>query len=235
MLLQQKTETFVAAEDHTWLGSAHATDTWESITLDGDQFLTAFPTGVVPSGVVLAKRASDSLYIPYVDATVLAGTITRTATGGVFRIIVEGDTVPADLDASAAGTAAAIQTAIRSLGAKYAAVTVTGSAGGPYTVTFVGIDEVLDVAIDDGEATGGTVVWATTTAGGTETPAGEGTAVGFLATTKDLGGTTAGTVGNTPAALMWHGQVIVAKLPAGSGFSNAARRDLEALGISFVG
>lgn len=235
MLLNQKTETFVAGENHSWLGSAHATDTWDSITLDGDQFLTAFPTGVVPSGVVLAKRTSDSLYIPYVDATVLVGTVTRTATAGTYRLIADGLTTPVDLDASAAGTAAALQTAIRNLGDKFAAVTVSGSAGGPYTVTFVGIDEVIDVAIDDGEATGGTVVWATTTAGGTETPAGEGAAVGFLATTKDLGGITAATVGNTPAALMWHGQVIVAKLPASSGFSSAARRDLVALGISFVG
>jgi hypothetical protein len=237
MRLGIQTEVFTPGEDWTWLGSAHATNTWDPITLDGDAFLTTFPTGIVPSGVILAKRTSDSLYIPYIDAAIAAGTITRTATAGSFRVVVTaGDDSAStdDIPTSAALTAATIQAAIRAIGPVYSAVTVAGAAGGPFTVTFVGVDDITGVAIQDA-GTGGTDVWADTVVGAAETVAGSGTAVGFLATTKNLGGTTTAVVGNIPAALMWHGQVIVAKLPAGSGFSNAARRDLMALGISFVG
>ena len=133
MRLDQRSETFSPGEDHTWLGSAHATDTFESITLDGDSFLTDFTDGVIPSGVVLGKVTATGLYRQYDDA-----------------------------------------------------------------------------AVD-----------------GTEV------AAGFLGTTKDLGGTTAATVGNTPAALMWHGQVIVANLPTNHGLDAAARVDLAH--IHFIG
>lgn len=231
MRLGIRSETFTPGEDWTWLGSAHATDTWESITLDGDAFLAAFPDGVVPSGVVLAKNASD-LYIPYVDTTVATSVITRTATGGTVNFFINGEGSD-DVPVIAATTAAEIQTALRAIGPDYAGVTVAGAAGGPFTVTFTGVDGDVNFVIDDSDATGGTVVAADGTVGGAEDPAGEGTAVGFLATTKDLGGTTSGTVGETPAALMWHGQVIVANLPTGHGLTASARQDLSH--IHFVG
>lgn len=116
MRLGIRTETFTPGEDWSWLGSAHATDTWESITLDGDAFLATFPSGVVPGGVVVGEQAN-----------------------GLF--------------------------------------TLAAAAAGKRTF--------------------------------------------HLATTKDLGGTTAATVGPTPAAGMWHGQVIVANLPTGHGLTAA--------------
>lgn len=225
MLLGQKSEVFTPGEDWSWLGSAHATDTWESITLDGDAFVSIFTDGVVPSGVVLAKRTSDGLYIPYADSTTASGTITRTATGGTFNVLINGQASD-DIDASAAVTAAVIQAAIRAIDPDFAGVTVTGSAGGPFTVTATGLDDAVDIVVDDSAATGGTVTYAVVNAGGVESPAGESVAAGHLATTKNLGGTTTATVGPTPAALMWHGQVIEANLPTNHGLTAAAKRDL---------
>lgn len=121
-----RTETFAAVENHTWLGSAHGTDICDSVTLDGDAFLTAFPTGVVPSGVVLGKVTATGLYRIY-----------------------------------------------------------------------------SNVAAD-----------------GTEV------ARGHLFTTVDLEGITAAVVGNVAAAILWHGEVVEAKLPTGHGLDAAAKVDL---------
>lgn len=51
-------------------------------------------------------------------------------------------------------------------------------------------------------------------------------AKGHLFTTKELGGTTAATVGNVSAALYWHGEVVEANLPVGHGLDAAAKADL---------
>lgn len=123
-------ESFSPPENQTWLGSAHGNNTWESITLDSAAFLTAFPTGIVPSGVVVRRVTSSGLYVPY-----------------------------------AAGTS--------------------------------------------------------------------GERVFHLATTVDLHGTTSGTVVPTPAAGMWHGQVIVAKLPTGHGLVAAAATAMKL--VDYVG
>lgn len=120
------TEAFTAGENHTWLGSAHGTNTGDSITLDADSFLTTFPTGIVPSGVVLGKVTATGLYRQYVNAN----------------------------------------------------------------------------------------------ADGTEV------AAGHLLTTTDLGGTTAAQTDKVTAALMWHGEVIEAKLPTNHGLDAAAKADL---------
>lgn len=82
--LRIKTETFLAPEDHRWLGSAHGTDICDSITLDGDFFLTAFPTGVIPSGVVLGKVTASGKYRTYDDAAMDG---TQAAKGHLFTTI----------------------------------------------------------------------------------------------------------------------------------------------------
>lgn len=136
MNLGIKTETFAPAENQSWLGSAHGTQSMDSITLDGDRFLAAFPTGIIPSGVVLAKDATSGLAVPYNPT--------------------------------------------------YDSDTVTAGAQ----------------------------------------PNGADTAIGHLFTTIDLGGTTAATVGNTPASLYWHGEVVESKLPTNHGLDAAAKADL---------
>lgn len=59
-------------------------------------------------------------------------TITGTPTGGSFSLAVGGAIASGIAFNAAAGT---VQTAIRALGAPWAGATVTGSAGGPYTIT----------------------------------------------------------------------------------------------------
>lgn len=59
-------------------------------------------------------------------------TITGTPTGGTFRLSLGGVST-GDLAYNAASSA--VQTAVRALGAPWAGATVSGSAGGPYTVT----------------------------------------------------------------------------------------------------
>jgi hypothetical protein len=66
-------------------------------------------------------------------AEVQTATITGSPTGGTFTLTGNGNTT-AGIAYNAA--AAAVQTAVRGLGGAYAQAVVTGSAGGPYTITF---------------------------------------------------------------------------------------------------
>jgi hypothetical protein len=101
-------------------------------------------------------------------------TINGAPTGGTFTLTFGGQTTAAlARNASAADVQAALQ-ALSSIGAGN--VTVTGSAGGPYTVTFVGTLGGTNVAQMTAAHTftGGTtpgVTVATTTAGGASTGA----------------------------------------------------------------
>lgn len=218
-----KRETFGAPEDYSWLGSAHGTNEADPITLNGDAFLTTFTDGVVFGGTVVAKNAGTGLYEPYLGSPSETQVLTRTSTGGTVTLTFDGATTAA-VAASAAGfTAAAVEAALEALSnVDPADVTVTGSAGGPLTITFGGRylgQNVPAITVDNTSATGGTIVQSAGVAGG----AAGAEAAGHLLTTIDLGGTTAGTVGNTGAALYWHGEVIVAKLKAGNGLDAAAR------------
>jgi hypothetical protein len=84
-------------------------------------------------------------------------TINGTPTGGTFRLFSGGN--QADLAYNAA--AATVQTAIRAWGGIYAGVTVSGSAGGPYTITFADVasnvtQAAAPFAVDQALLTGGT-------------------------------------------------------------------------------
>ena len=57
-----------------WLGTRLGTDQARSITVDITTFtVDHYPNGFIPSGTVLAKRTSDGLYVPYDDASLVAG------------------------------------------------------------------------------------------------------------------------------------------------------------------
>lgn len=220
-------ETFASPEDYSWLGSAHGTNEADPITLNGDAFLSTFTTGVIPGGTVVAKNAGTGLYEPYLGSPSESQVLTRTSTGGTVTLTFDGATTAA-IAASAAGfTAAVVEAALEALSnVDPADVTVTGAAGGPMTVVFAGRylgQNVPAIVVDNTSATGGTIVQSTTVAGG----AAGAEAAGHLLTTIDLGGTTAGTVGNVGAALYWHGEVIVAKLKTGHGLDAAARSVLR--------
>lgn len=222
-----------SAEDRSWLGSSHGTEATRTITLDRSAFADLlgagndFPDSILPSGTEVARLAATGLYGPYrgadtagvtTDDVTEVSTITRTATGGTFNVIANGQAT-ADLDAAATVTAAAIQAAIRNMGVDFDAVTVAGADGGPFTVTWTGLAGPLDVAVDDSEATGGTVVVAETAAGAAGT---EGTFAGHLFSSVDLSKST----NDVGAALLEHGIVIEANLPATSTLDDAAKADV---------
>jgi hypothetical protein len=84
-------------------------------------------------------------------------TINGTPTGGTFRLFSGGN--QADLAYNAASST--VQTAIRAWGGLYSGVTVAGSAGGPYTITFADVasnvtNPAAPFSVDQSLLTGGT-------------------------------------------------------------------------------
>lgn len=88
MRLQQTSESF-SQEDQTWLGSAHATDTAEPVTLDRSTFTsgTHYPNGYFLSGIPLGKITASGKYGPYSNA---ASDGTETLVGLLFCSIDAG-------------------------------------------------------------------------------------------------------------------------------------------------
>lgn len=71
MRLAQTVESFSSASSHEWLGSAHGTDSGDSVTLDVAAFtaLAAWNEGdTLPSGVGVSRRDADGLYVPLTAA-----------------------------------------------------------------------------------------------------------------------------------------------------------------------
>lgn len=81
-------------------------------------------------------------------------TITGSPTGGTFTLTGNGAETAAINYNAAAST---VQTAVRTLGGDFSAATVSGSAGGPYTVTLnEGAAGPAPLALGDNSLTGGT-------------------------------------------------------------------------------
>jgi hypothetical protein len=210
--------TSYQVEKRSWLLSQHGTDpgTTPSITLDVSAFTAGvhYPNGYIPSGAPLAKITANGLYGPYTVSNEVQ-TLTEGGSGLTsFTVTWNGQTTSS---LAAAATAAQVQSALEALSNVGAGnVAVTGSAGGPYTVTFQGALAGTDVAAMTTTPTGGTgtVTVATPTAGGTEGTGGLDVCAGLLFssvkvpnladTTKDVG-----------AAMLVHGFVKLSKLPFG--------------------
>ncbi|MCX4971175.1 head decoration protein [Streptomyces sp. NBC_00654] len=72
MILGQTTEMF-GSDDQSWLGSAHGTDSTETISLDTSAFTKAthYPDGYFKSGIPLGEiTATPGKYGPYDNAAV---------------------------------------------------------------------------------------------------------------------------------------------------------------------
>lgn len=80
-------------------------------------------------------------------------TITGTPTGGSFRLAI-GGVQTGDIAYNAASST--VQTAVRAIGAPWANATVTGSAGGPYTVTLSPLGGAAAPIVASSALTGGT-------------------------------------------------------------------------------
>lgn len=231
MDLSVRTEGPWYPEDRSWLGSADGTLATRSITLDVSAFTagTHYPLGYIPSGTVLGPITSSGLYGPYSAGTneIQTATVTGSPTGGTFTLSFDGATTGAIAYNAAAS---AVQSALEALPNVTAGdVTVTGSAGGPYTVTFsgnLGGTNVAAMTASGASLTGGTspgVTIATQTAGGSTASDGTEVAAGFLfSSTKVVSGGA-----DVGAALLERGVIRVSKLPSASGLDTAARADLR--------
>lgn len=201
-------------------------------TLDADKVLTAFSDGYAPSGLVLGIVTATGRYAPYGGTTDEVQTITEGGSGLTsFTLTYSGQTT-ASIDDQA--TAAQVQAALEALSnIAVGDVTVTGSAGGPYTVTFGGTLANTNVAQMTATPTGGTgtVTIATTTAGGAD-GASDGTevAVGHLVTSVRV---RAGK--HVPIAIYYKGEVLEDRLPATSRLDPNAKTDLDQIVYSTVG
>lgn len=221
--------------DRPWLASLVGVQDTNSITLD----LTKFTSGthysastspflqgrnVMKSGIPLGKVTASGLYAPYGGPTSETQTVTISGapTGGTFTLTFSGQTTAAIAYNASAATVQAALEALSNIAP--GDVTVTGVAGGPYTVVFGGAylsDDVTQMTAT-ASLTGGTtpaVAVTTTTAGGAAT-ASDGTQIltGFLVDHVYFN------PGSTKAAgaLLWRGEVFAAKLPVPMDPTNVA-------------
>lgn len=183
--------TAYQVEDRSWyLGTAEMPGFTVSGTLDVSAFdpNTHYPNGFIKSGEPLAQLA-NGLWVPYaLDSE--SASIAVDATGGTFTITIEGAATAA---IAFNATAAAVQAALElTPGVGPGDLVVTGgpgSAGGatPYVITWQGRYAGQDapaVTTGAGSLTGGAgTAVVTTTAGGGESPVGEGTGGGYLFST----------------------------------------------------
>jgi hypothetical protein len=211
MDLSLRTETF-GVDDQSWLASRHGLGEAVSVTLDTSAFTPSihYPDGFFKSGTALAKITATGLYGPY-SVTDEVQTLTVGGSGLTsFTITWNGQTTSSLV---AAATAAQVQAALEALSnIGVGDVTVTGSPGGVWTVTFGGTLADSNVAAMTTTPTGGTgtVTVATTVAGGTEGSGGQETLWGFLAfSVKAPAATTTDVVG----AMFDHCKVVNSKLP----------------------
>jgi hypothetical protein len=207
-------------EDRSWLGSAHGTTATRTITLDVSAFTagTHYPNGYIPSGMVLAHLGGE-LYGPYAGrvAEVQTVTVTGAPTGGTFTLTVEGATTGG---IAFNASAAAVQAALEALGTVSPGdITVTGVAGGPYTLTWNrGGGDVAQITASGASLTGGSspsVAIATTTAGASTGTGGTQTPSGHLFNSIPI---RTGQTTDVGAPLFEHGFVRVSKLPSNSGY-----------------
>jgi hypothetical protein len=215
MDLGLKTESF-ASDDTSWVRLRHGTDSCVSGTLDVSTFTEAvhFPDGFIKSGTAVGKITATGLYGPYASQTNEVQTITEGGSGLTsFTLTWNGQTT-ASLDDQA--TAAQIKAALEALSNIPAgSITVTGNAGGPYTVTFGGLLGGTNVAQMTATPTGGTgtVTIATTTAGGANPAASDGTETLFGHVMFGVKVNPADTTKNVGCAIFWHGGVVNSRLP----------------------
>jgi hypothetical protein len=172
----------------------HVPGTGQVAEVKGDEILGAYVgllqkggtlkqgQGVLEAGQVLAYETASKKYVKYAGTTDEVQTVTEGGSGLTsFTLTYSGQTTGA---IAAGATAADVQTALEALSnIAPGDVTVTGAAGGPYTVTFGGTLADTNVAQMTAIPTGGTgtVTVATTTAGGADSgTGGSETAVGIL-------------------------------------------------------
>jgi hypothetical protein len=186
MYLTQTSPT-IGNQDHDWLGSAEGTQSQRSATLAIAAFTaeTHYPSSYLLDGLPLARATSGTYSGKYVPLAARVNEIQTATIGGSgltsFTLTFDGETT-ASIDAAA--TAATVDAALEALSSIDAgAIVVSGSAGGPYTITFSGTQfQGIGVPALTATPTGGsgTVTIATPTGGGSGVTDNSDVLVGFL-------------------------------------------------------
>lgn len=139
------------------------------ITLDWSTVTAEVTARTLTDGTVIAAGAKGLEFGTILCEMAVAEvqTLTIDATGGTFTLTGNGNTTAAIAENAAASV---VQTAIRGLGGNYSEAIVSGSAGGPYTITFpFASGDVAALTTNAASLTGGagTAVITTGTAGST--------------------------------------------------------------------
>jgi hypothetical protein len=204
----------------------------ESITLDADLCLAVYTDGVVPSGAVIAQDTTTERYGPYAGSTEEVQTITEGGSGLTSYVLhaLGADTAAVPAGATHDQVQAALEAA-SSIGEGN--VLVTGSAGGPYQVQFVGDLANTDVPQMTATPTGGTGTVTITTG----TPGGATTGSGGLQTPAGhlLGAKHVRAGHHVDGALYYKGRVYRDLLPDNSGIDDRAVAALTHIRYSKVG
>ena len=88
------------SDNQSWLGSSHATDNAQTVTIDGTK-LSAFVGKTIPSGIPLKKSASGGKFEPVADLEVVGAGQGEDGTGDVVAPLLDHgrikvDNLPAD-------------------------------------------------------------------------------------------------------------------------------------------
>jgi hypothetical protein len=204
--------------DRSWAKSRLGFDQCRPGTLDLSTFDSSYyaANGYIPSGTPVAYNSTTGLFEPHDPPTTEVQTITITGspTGGNYTLastLADDPTATINHNASAATVQSRLE-AILGEGN----VVVTGSTGGPYTVTYAGDlaeENVPALTVGTNSLTGGSspgVTIATGTAGGADDESGQ-TLEGLLF--NDVQVKPTNTTGRAGFALFWMGVVDRAKLP----------------------
>lgn len=143
--------SILASSDIVWR-TAGATFDWSTVTAAGSN-ITLRDGTFIRAGQKYLEMGQVMARIGVGAADVL--TLSNTPTGGTFTVTVEAGGVVATTSALAFGAlASAVQTAVQALGNVGTGLTVSGSAGGPYTFTTVGTYGPVTITADGSLLTG---------------------------------------------------------------------------------
>lgn len=132
------------------------------VTLDWTLLTTPTTDTTLPDGSIIRAGVNFLRYGQVLTQITLAGTdvvtITGSPTGGTFTVsVTAGGSTQTTAGVAYNASAATLQTAIQGLSnVGTGNATVTGSAGGPYTITFANLAGTVTVTASGAALTGGT-------------------------------------------------------------------------------
>lgn len=215
-------EVFAHKDNQDWLASAEGVDRADSVTIDAAAMLRAFPDGEVPSGCEISRDPGNGRYVPGVRAASAA----LAAPGGVAATpLTTGGSLPA---ATYSYRVTARNSAGETLPSAAVSAITTGATG-MVSVTWTAVPGATSYSVY-GRTAGAELLLATVT-DTAYTDTGRTTPAGPLPTANTTALAASDRPGyllfgcvvkpgvNAVGALLWHGEVITAKVPIGVGMT----------------